>query len=578
MRTGERSLVDRLQKTRLLSSAEWTQARALLSDGGARAEISGVNRLVELGLLTAWQGLQLLEGRTSFFIGPYKLLQRIGQGGAASVYKAQHSRMGQIVALKVFPRSLLQLPDAAARFRRETQASVRVNHPHVVAGYGSKCFDGRGVLIMEFVAGDDLTRWLKRCGTLPVDWCCEVVRQAAAGLAHIHQRGLVHRDVKPSNILASGASLQELPHVKVADLGAANIKFSDALTSTRITVLGGLLGTPNYIAPEQIDDGHAADHRADIFSLGCTLFKLLTNDLPWTGQNLQERLAARRNHAPRLVGELRDEIPPGLEQIIQTMLARDPAQRFGSAEEVARELTEFAGRWVAEAPGPSLPAAATPTAQPEAAPVAAAESGTAPRETAPKSVEALTQFAAAWKVRSDQVGSETDQADSGPQVDITAQAAAQHAELPPAILRIDGRDPRTFVIPTGGQGASDAPTRQWRLLRVSVQGAAEAYLLHEQDTVILGRARDCHIRVRDVQVSRHHCRLTWQSSGWRLEDLGSVNGTHVNGQSVTSCELRNGDQIRIGSTRFWLVATSDVDTAASRQSPAASGHAGPATA
>jgi pSer/pThr/pTyr-binding forkhead associated (FHA) protein len=107
-----------------------------------------------------------------------------------------------------------------------------------------------------------------------------------------------------------------------------------------------------------------------------------------------------------------------------------------------------------------------------------------------------------------------------------------------------------------------------------VQGAADAYLLHEQDTVILGRARDCHIRVRDVQVSRHHCRLTWQSGSWHLEDLRSVNGTHVNGQGVAGCELRNGDQIRIGSTRLWLVATTDVDTAASGRPQAAPDRAG----
>ena len=543
MRTSERSLADRLQKARLLSNAEWTQARALLSDGPARAEISSVNRLVELGLVTPWQGLQLLEGRTSFFIGPYKLLQRIGQGGAANVYKVQHARMGQIVALKVFPRSLLQFPDAAARFHRETQATVRVNHPHVVAGYGSKCFEGRGVLIMEFVNGDDLTRWVKRCGVLPVDWCCEVARQAAAGLAHIHRRGLVHRDIKPSNILAIGASLQEPPHVKVADLGAANIKFSDALASTRITVLGGLLGTPNYMAPEQIDDGHAADHRADIFSLGCTLFKLITNDLPWSGENLQERLAARRTRPPRLVGELREDIPPRLEQIVQTMLARDPTQRFASADEVAQELSEFAGRWVGEATDRSLEAPQTPAAQPQLVP--------------PASVEV-----------------ESPEADRVPPAPLLSQAAARSAAPSLAILRMDDRDARTFVIPPGGRAPSESPPRQWRLLRVSVQGAAEAYLLHERDTVILGRARDCHIRVRDVQVSRHHCRLVWQSGGWRLEDLGSINRTHVNGQAVTGCELRNGDQIRIGSTRLWLVATTDVDTAASIQPQAAPGRAG----
>lgn len=489
MKTTDRSIVERLQKSRLLSPAETAQAQAELTSADCGGGIALVNRLVESGMLTAWQGLQLLGGRTSFFIGPYKLLQRIGQGGMATVYLAQHTRIGHRVALKVFPRSLFESADAVGRFRRETLASVRVNHPHVVAGFGSKYFAGQGVLIMEYVTGDDLSRWRKRFGVLPIDWCCEVIRQAALGLAHIHQRGLVHRDIKPSNLLAIGSSLREAPHVKVADLGAANIKYSDALSASRLTVLGDLLGTPNYVAPEQIHDPHSADHRSDIFSLGCTLFKLLTNELPWSARTMPEVLKARMNDPPIPVGRIREDIPPRLEDLINTMLARDPAERFDSAGDIARELAELAGRWGAVEQSPL----------------------DAPSEDVPE-------------------------------------------ELPSAILRIDRRDANTCVVPPSVRKASEPPVRHWRLLRVSPQGAAEAYLLNEQDTLILGRGRDCHIRVRDVQVSRNHCRLSSQAGTWHIHDLGSINGIYVNGQRVTSCELGNGDQIRIGSTRLWLVA------------------------
>jgi serine/threonine protein kinase len=494
MKATIRSLLDRLEKSRLVTKTEVAQAQAELTSAEGREDVALVNRLVEKRALTAWQGLQLLAGRTSFLLGPYKLLQRIGQGGVATVYQAQHTRIGHRVALKVFPRSLLQSPDAFARFRREMLASVRVNHPHVVSGFGSKWVAGQGVLIMEYVAGEDLARWLKRFGVLPIDWCCEVARQAALGLAHIHQRGLVHRDIKPSNLLAMGQSLREAPLVKVADLGAANIKYS--APGTRLTVMGNLLGTPNYVAPEQIDDPHAADHRSDIFSLGCTLFKLITSDHPWSGASLAELLAARTNQPPARLDQLREDVPPRLEQIIETMLARDPAQRFNSADDVAKELTEFAGRWACQLSPPEQ-TSSEPIRQPES---------------------------------------------SSPQ-----------------ILRIDRREIETCVIPPSGQIVGESPARQWRLLRVSLQGAAEAYLLHEPDTVILGRARDCHIRVRDVQVSRHHCRLTWKAGTWHVEDLGSVNKTHVNGQPVTASPLRNGDQIRLGSTRLWLVATSQTE-------------------
>lgn len=507
-----RSILARLEKSRLLSEAELADAQSELRGSPDRSDAVFMNRLVELGRLTPWQGLQLLGGRTSFFIGPYKLLQRIGQGGAAAVYKAQHTKIGHLVALKVFPTTLLQHSDSVARFRRETQATVRVNHPHVVSGYGGKYFDGRGILIMEFVDGDDLNRWLKRCGTLPIDWCCEVARQAATGLQHIHQRGLVHRDIKPSNILAIGASTREVPQVKVADLGAANIKFGGEETArTQLTAMDGLLGTPNYMAPEQIINGHAADHRADIFGLGCTLFKLLANELPWTGATLQERLGAKMSEAPRRVTQFRNDIPPKLAAAIDNMLARHPDDRYSSADQVADELANFACR-------------STGAGRHQVAVV--------PRQA-----------------------------------------------VPAPILRIAAREAETFVVQTGRRVPSEPPPLQWRLLRVSIQGETEACVLREQDTVVVGRGRECHIRIRDVQVSRLHCQLTWRGDRWQIEDLGSNNGTYVNGQPTTTCNLKNGDQIRIGSTRLWLLSMSDADAAAAAAKGAAvSRRSGPATA
>lgn len=509
MPSAYQSLVERLVKSRLISESELAGAKEAVAHRGERAELLLVNRLVEQGTLTAWQGLQLLGGRVSFHIGSYKLLQRVGHGGVAAVYKAQHTEIGHIVALKVFPESLLEQPDSAARFRRETQASVRVNHPNVVAGYGGKLFDGRGILIMELVNGDDLNRWLKRCGRLPIDWCCEVARQAALGLEHIHQRGLVHRDIKPSNILVVGGSTREPPHVKIADLGAANIKFGGERDAarTQLTAIDGLLGTPNYIAPEQVVNGHTADHRADIFSLGCTLFKLLTNDLPWSGDTLQKRLTAKMNTPPRSAGLLRSDVPPRLEGVLQAMLARDPEKRYASAAEVADEVAEFT----------------------------------------------------AWRSTGrDSTG--RDSTGRNP-VGNDQQVAAQRPE-PPPILRIDRHEAETLLVETGRERQAKQPAWQWRLLKVSLQGATESYLVRQQDTIVIGRARECHVRVRDVQVSRHHCQLAWRGDNWQIDDLGSNNGTHVNGQPTKSCVLKSGDQIRIGSTRLWLLAMSDADIVA----------------
>lgn len=496
MSTSGSPIVKRLKQSRLIAEKEFQEAHAELSLDGKLSDADYVSRMVSYGLLTAWQGLQLLTGRQSFFIGPYKLLERVGHGGMAAVFKAQHVTIGRIVALKVFPAATFQSKNAAARFRRETDASVRVNHPHVVSAYGSKFFDGRGVLMMEFVHGDDFARWLKRCRPLPVDWCCEAIRQAAIGLTHIHQRGLVHRDIKPSNLLAVGASTGELPHVKVADLGAAIVKYSQDLSSqTQLTTLGSWIGTPNYMSPEQLVSRDAVDCRSDVFSLGCTLFKLLADELPWPGETLEERVKAKLAKPPARIRSFRKDATPRLEQLLDAMLDSECANRPSSAEEVASEL-----------------AAAAPWRGGNAVATGAASS--------PSLSLAITS---------------------------------------PPSLRIRRRESETVVVPPPPAVAAESP-HEWRLLRESVQGPPETFVMRKQSPLVVGRGRDCHVRVRDLQVSRRHCQFVWHGAGWQVEDLASQNGTHVNGQPIKICALNSGDQISIGSTRLWLVAVSAVES------------------
>jgi serine/threonine protein kinase len=468
--------LESLAKSHLLSEAELAECRLRFVEG-RRGPVACATDLVERGLLTDWQALQLLSGRAGFLLGPYVLLERVGKGGVAVVYKARHRGMGHTVALKVFSQHLLRHQVAASRFRRETRVAVMVNHRHVVTGYGSKCFGGKGVLIMEYVNGEDLGRWQKRCGVLPVDWCCEAARQAALGLEHIRQRGLVHRDIKPSNLLAVAASPREMPLVKVADLGAAalDLAIAENQGATPLTTINQFLGTPNYVAPEQAMNIRDADHRSDIFSLGCSLFKLLTGELPWKGVSVTDRLVARTREDALPARRFRAELPGELEAVVARMLARDPALRYSTAAEAAVALAP----WSMQAPGRC--AAAPPIAS------------------------------------------------------LNGQSAAPGPRLPIASQR---------RVSSGAR---------WHLQRLAAAGQSEFYPLDERQCVIVGRARDCDIQVRDSQASRHHCRLTFGGSAWVIDDLGSNNGTIVNGGPVATAELKDGDRIQLGETVLWLM-------------------------
>lgn len=475
--------LESLSKSHLLSEAELAECRLRMVEG-RRGAVGCATELVERGLLTDWQALQLLSGRANFFLGPYLLLERVGKGGVATVYKARHRSMGHTVALKVFSQHLLRHQVAASRFRRETRVAVMVNHPHVVTGYGSKCFGGKGVLIMEYVNGEDLGRWQKRCGVLPVDWCCEAARQAALGLEHIRQRGLVHRDVKPSNLLAVAASPRELPLVKVADLGAAalDLAVAENQAATPLTTVNQFLGTPNYVAPEQALNIRNADHRSDIFSLGCSLFKLLTGELPWRGASVTDRLVARTREDAAPARQFRTDLPPPLDAVVARMLARDPLRRFASAAEAAAAL----------APWSMQPARCAATLH-------------APRANVPAVAPAPRQPTLAR-----------------PQVSSAAR---------------------------------------WHLQRLTEAGHSEFYPLDESQCLIVGRARDCDIQIRDAQASRHHCRLTFSGSAWVIDDLGSNNGTLVNGGPVATAELKDGDRIQLGETALWLVGINTQENA-----------------
>lgn len=297
--------------------------------------------LVEKQYITLWQARQLLAGRDTFYLGRYRLIDRIGKGGMGVVFKAQHDVMDRTVALKVMARHLLKKPRAVERFNREVKTAAALHHPNIITAFDADRVGNTHFLVMEYVDGSDLNAWLRARGPLPVAAACECIMQAAEGLSHAFAQKMVHRDIKPVNMLVTWNSEKGRPVVKLLDMGLARF-VSETQEEGALTRVGQTIGTPDYIAPEAAENFKHADIRADIFSLGCAMFRLLTGKLPYPGENTMEKLLARATRDAPVPSTLRAEIPPELDAVIAKMLARDPAARYQTPDEVVEAVAPFA--------------------------------------------------------------------------------------------------------------------------------------------------------------------------------------------------------------------------------------------
>ncbi|MBI1348706.1 protein kinase [bacterium] len=279
-------------------------------------------------------------------LGQYQLLEKLGAGGMGTVYRAIHSKLKRVVAIKVLPVERFRSADAVARFEREMQAIGMLHHPNIIAAHDAGELDGRHFLVMEYVDGKDVSDLVSRMGPLPIPEACEIVRQAALGLQHIHEHGLVHRDLKPSNLmLTEPHSATEQPTVKILDLGLALLDSNLISTERELTSTGQVMGTVDYMAPEQGLDTHSVDIRADLYSLGATLYKLLTGRAPLEDpryNSLMKRLIALDREEPPALSSLRTDCPPALEAIVRRLLSKSPEHRPELPQTLADQLEPFA--------------------------------------------------------------------------------------------------------------------------------------------------------------------------------------------------------------------------------------------
>jgi serine/threonine protein kinase len=321
---------DTLVEFGLIGAAELERFTADSADG-----VVGLSRaLVKAGKLTAYQAAAVYQKKgRGLLIGNYLILDKLGRGGMGVVFKARHRTLDRVVALKILPPSFTPDRGAVMRFRREFAAAGRLRHPNLVAAFEADADRGAHFLVMDYVQGIDLDHLVGEHAPLPVAEAVDYLIQAARGLGAVHEQGIVHRDIKPGNLM-----LDRRGTVRVLDLGLARIiNAGDAFTSSvagRLTQTGMYMGTVDYMAPEQAKDSHRADHRADIYSLGCTFHFLLTGREPFPAPTLLSRVVAHEEQpAPSLRG-IRPDVPPALEAAYQKMMAKRPDDRRASMSEV----------------------------------------------------------------------------------------------------------------------------------------------------------------------------------------------------------------------------------------------------
>lgn len=292
---------------------------------------------VNEGLLTDWHTEKLLAGKyKGFFLGKYKLLGHIGTGGMSSVYLAEHIRMGDKRAIKVLPKSRVKDATYLARFQLEAKAIASLSHPNIVLAYD---IDNEGdvhYIVMEYVDGVDLAQLVKRDGAIDPSTAVDLITQAARGLDHAHSKGVIHRDVKPANLLIDTAG-----RVRLLDMGLALVTAGDDESLT-VANNENVLGTADYLAPEQALNSHEVDHRADIYGLGCTLYFLLTGKPPFSDGTLAQRIAKHQSEMPTPIREIRSDCPGELEGICVKMIQKEPRFRYQSAADVAEALEMLA--------------------------------------------------------------------------------------------------------------------------------------------------------------------------------------------------------------------------------------------
>jgi len=485
--------------------------------------------LVNRGWLTRYQAERLLSGHSrGFRIGPYTILELLGIGGMAVLYLVQHSVTGERFALKTVSERYRADPGMLARLRLEARAGQLIRHPQVVAVHRleshEQVFGETPCLVMEFVEGVNLDEWLQLSGLPPWGLTCDLIRQAALGLAAAHRVGVIHRDIKPANLMVTRGG-----QLKVLDFGLALLKDRTEGDEFSLAMIFGheCLGTADYISPEQIADGQSVGPAADIYSLGATFFALLCGRTLFPKGGTSEKLQSHRNQVPDEVRLCVPEIPREVSDLIARMVAKQPSDRPSSMEEVAAALEPHSHPGAVDFDFSRVLAFRARDARRRQAQAV----GT-PR---PRPVEgSSSRDLSHWTTTS------TRSLSSG--AALSAQPPKKRRLSPPITLDPD---------PEFGASVTASSARATSGLVLEALSGGPPIRL-QGDRVTVGRNPECQVMLVNVAVSGRHCEFRRHGDHWTLADLGSRNGTELNRIPMTvpgqEHSLQPGDLITIGKT------------------------------
>lgn len=330
-----KSFLELVQKSGLVPADRLKQALSELSKraAGKPVQIEQLSQfLISEGLITQWHYEKLLTGKfKGFFLGQYKLLSLLGTGGMSTVYLAEHSLSGQRRAIKVLPRARVNDKSYLDRFFREGRAAASLSHPNIVRIYDLANEDDVYYMVMEYVPGIDLHQKIQNEGPAKIEDALSYLGQAAEGLAHAHARSIVHRDVKPANLLLTSDGT-----LKILDLGLALV--NEEQESLTLMHDEKVMGTADFLAPEQALNSHNVDLRADIYSLGCTFYYFMTGQPPFADGTIAQRIAMHQSCDPKPLRELRPDCPPLVEALCQRMMKKSPSDRIPSCEKLLQAI------------------------------------------------------------------------------------------------------------------------------------------------------------------------------------------------------------------------------------------------
>ncbi|WP_339911230.1 FHA domain-containing serine/threonine-protein kinase [Symmachiella dynata] len=546
------SFLELLEKSELLPPAQFNAVVRKFKLQEMPSGFEAAKTLVLNGVLSRFQADRLMQGRyRGFFIGNFKVLEILGVGGMGWVYTAEDLQSGRIVALKVLSEHHQHIVDMQARMKLEVRAGQKLDHPNIVHAYKAEHTGDVDFLVTEYVEGINLQEWSDLAGPTPFPQACDFICQAAAGLQHAHSNGLVHRDIKPSNLVVdkSGA-------VKILDFGLALTRNDEDEFSLAMIFGHDCLGTDDFIPPEQARESYAVDSRADLYSLGCTLYFLLSGRVPFPLKTTPEKLRAHLSKTPQPIGELVPSLPEPVIAAVEKLMAKDPGERFQSAAEVKAALEPFAERKLIPFDFPAILVERCKDAQRRVS---------ALKQRRRKIAEASSSSSMARRMMLD---SSNQHLQAGVDTGVPGETRPRRS----AVSLVNPLDSYTASKISSNemnaksrpqQGAQPFPTSKPQSTTSAT--FVPAYLTSQaggrpiklyQPYLVVGRDEGCDITIDGAGVSGRHCEFRCDGQQWTVTDLGSKNGIQINGQSVQSHAIQSGDELTFGKLqRFRFMTT-----------------------